>query len=400
MKAKLFFLFMLALVTFANAQKDDLVFFMKDGASGIHEAKCADMGELWVKVPVPSDIADYDNFTVFVYLSTIDYNLRASFSKDQISKKLVGKDYIDLFLLGPQGTNKTDFGDETVYNDLCNTPRNKGISNFEVNVYTKAFKILRYESETYWDEARSSYITRDNPIWDEGENYSASKFTVIQTALSDGVNDTKSTISLKIPNLSASAFKNSEPGYGDQYLSHATIVDNSIGQEICMRVMAMNASTFSLEAICADFTKWIAPGTAVYNPDFHFPQAIDDHMEPDWRAKFNDVKDKALSDFTIGSISGKQFTWYQPAHFDEYGSSLKLHPGVYCRLFFFQHGTVTYIACAALEDNLKEEYRNVSYSAPTPFIKKDFFSYKITPEDAAKTDELIKQVMESINFLF
>lgn len=226
MKTKLFLIFMVALITFANAQKDDLVFFMKDGASGIHEAKCDELGELWVRVPIPSNIDEYDGFTVFVYLSTIDYNLRSPFDKEQISKKLVGKEYIDLFLLGPEGTKKTAFGDETVFNDLCKNPLNYGVKNFEVNVYTKAFNIIRYEKETYWDDARSSYITKERPIWDKGESFSESKFTIIQKSLSGKVTDSEKSISLKIPNPDNSTFSNSKP-YSNVQLSYAEIEDNS-----------------------------------------------------------------------------------------------------------------------------------------------------------------------------
>lgn len=383
MKAKLFFLFMLGLMLFANAQKDDLVFFIKDGASGIHEAKCSDMGELWVKVPVPSDITDYDNFTVFIYLSTIDYNLKASFDKNRIAKELVGRDNIDLFVLGPKET-KTSFGDETVYNDLCNTPRNKGVDNFEVTVYTKGFKILRYETETKWDEGRNSYITRDIPIWDNGESYSESKFTIIQTSLSEGVTDTKGTISLKIPNLATSTFKNSEPGYGEPYLSQATIIDNSTAHPVKIRVLVNNGSTYPLNMLVEDFTNW-ANGKLI-NPKYYYPKIMYQYVEPTWRTKFNDVKDKVMTDFTIGNISGKQFTWYQKATAaTDYANSGTLRAGYYAKIYFFEHGGNTYIALASVEDELTEY----------PYK----LAYKLTPADAANADALIKQVLESIKFL-
>jgi hypothetical protein len=409
MKKTVLFALMLSMVITTSAQKDDLTFFMKNGAKGIKETKCSDLGELWVTVPIPANIADYDNFTVFVYLSTIQSELSSQFNKDKIKNELVGKKTVDLFVLGPEGTKKTNFGDFTVFNDLCNTPRNKGLTNFDVDVYSKAFKIVRWEKVTKWDESQSAYITTDNAIWDEGIEVSKSKFTIIQTPLADGVKDTKSTFSFKIPNLAATTFNNYTPQYGDQFYSQATIIDKSVGQDIMLRVLAIKSDVFSLEQLTGDFTKWLESaattfsklkgGTAVYNPNFKFTSAINEDMNTDWRAKFGGIKEKALSDFTIGAITGKQFTWYQDAHFDEYGSSIKMHGGVYCKLYFFQHGQFTYIAFAALEDKKKDEYKSVSFQQPIPIMKKDYFSYKITPENAAEANKLIIKVMETISFL-
>lgn len=399
---KRFFLIImwLVMVNMAGAQNNDVTFFMKGSESTITQAKCSEMGELWVRVPIPSNIAEYDNFTVFVYLSTIDYNLRAAFDKNAIEKNLAGQQSIDLFLLGPEGTPNTDFGDQTVYNDLCNTPRNEGVENFEITVNTKAFKILRYESVTYWDEYRNAYITRDNPIWDDGDHFSSTKFTIIQSSLNEGVQDTRKNISFKIPRISSSTFNNYEPGYGDQFDSQATIIDQSTGQDIKLKIMVLNTNSFTLEKLSEDFGKWLASGGiggSVYNPNFHFPQAINEHMNPGWRVKFNDIKEKALSDFAIGDVKGKQFTWYQGAHFDEYGSSISLHPGVYCKLYFFQNGNKTYIVSASMQDQMKEEYESVSWST-APLMRKDFFKYKITEEHAAELENQAKQLIESIRF--
>jgi len=399
MKTKLLLLLVSVFtVSMTHAQNDDLVFYSKDGAQNIKEMKCSDLGELWVKVPIPSNVSDYDNFTVFVYLSTIDYNLSCRFDKDQITERLVGKSTIDLFLLGPEGTKNTDFGDYTVYNDLCNTPRNEGITNFKVEVTTKAFKITGWETQTYWDEYKEAYITKDVANWDNGKEISKSEFTVIQTALSDGIQDSKRLFSVKIPNLSQSEFSNNEPGYAQYYNSQIRIKDKSISHPIVINIITVKSTQFSYEALISDFEKWIAPGSSVVNTDFNFEGYINENLEPEWRTKFNDVKEKSLSDFSIGNLSGKSYTWYQKTRFDEYGSSLKIHPGVYCKFYFFKNGDITYVASVYIEDELREDLYSASFGAPTPMVTKDMTPYKITLEDAQKAEDLMKQVLESLKF--
>jgi len=396
MKTKLFLLFITVFTTLTSlAQNDDLAFFTKAGAKNIKEMKCSDLGELWVTVPIPANVSDYDNFTVYVYLSTIDYNLSCSFNKDKMNEMLVGKSSIDLFLLGPEGTKSTDFGDYTVYRDLCNTPRMSGITNFKVAVTTKGFKITGWETQSYWDEYKNAYITKDVASWDNGKEFSKSEFTIIQTSLSEGIQDFHGLFTVKIPNIDLSEFSNNEPS---GYYSHIKITDKSIGHPIKMQIIAIDSKNTPFETLIADFEKWIAPGLDVVYPDFNFTGCVNEYLESQWRTKFNDVKEKALSDFTLGSIYGKSFTWYQKTRFDEYGSSLSLNPGVYCKFYFFKNGDYTYIASVYVEDELREDLYSASFGSPTPMITKDMTPYKITPEDAQIAENLMKQLLESFKF--
>jgi hypothetical protein len=399
MKTKLFLLFVTVFATLTSlAQNDDLVFFTKDGAKNIKEIKCSELGELWVTVPVPSNVSDFDNFTVYVYLSTIDYNLSCSFNKDKMNEMLVGKSSIDLFLLGPEGTNSTDFGDHTVYIDLCNTPRMRGITDFKVTVTTKGFKITGWETQTYWDEYKNAYITKDVASWDKGKEFSKSEFTIIQTSLSEGIQDYLGLFTVKIPNISQSSFSNYQPNASDYCNSEIKITDNSNGQPIKMKIVAIDSKKVPFETLIADFEKWIAFSLEPIQPEFQYSIWVNEYLESGWITKFNDVKEKALSDFTIGSISGKSFTWYQKTRFDEYGSSIKLNPGVYCKFYFFKNGDFTYLASVCIEDQLREDLYSSSFSAPTPMVSKDMTTYKITPEDAQKAEDLMKQVLESFKF--
>lgn len=110
------------------------------------------------------------------------------------------------------------------------------------------------------------------------------------------------------------------------------------------------------------------------------------YVKPTWRTSIN-PKEKAMkvmTDFTISNVSGKQFTWYQRAANDDETGSLRT--GYYAKIYFFEGKGNTYIAIASMNDEMTDYPYKISY--------------KITPEDAAKVDALILQVMESIEFLY
>ncbi len=395
MKALFLVLFFSLSLLFSFGQKDDLSFYVKNGAKNIKEMKCSDLGELWVTVPIPANVGDYDGFSVTIYLSTINYNLLCFFDKDKIKSKLVGKKSIDLFVLGPEGTAKTDFGDKTVYNDLCNTPRVKGIKNFEVVVTSYTQMIKEVQTITEWSEGQNAYITRQKPIWKEGEPVSKSKFTVIQTDMEEGVKDSKGNFIIKIPNLAQSEFQNFESNSSHVY-SQITITDKSMGKNVKIKIVELNTQNLSFEQIIKDFEEWM--NEKKVNPDIYYRGIISDNLKQNRRAKFNGVKDKTFSDFTIGSLTGKTITWYQSRQFvsDPGAQGSYLVPALYSKIYIFKNGEKAFLGFVYLEDIISSEGKKAAFGFK---MKPEWFTVQFTDEEAINADKILVKVLESLKFL-
>lgn len=376
-------------------QNDDLTFFVKNGAKNVKEMKCSDLGELWVSVPIPANVGTYDGFSVTIYLSSINYNLLCFFDKDKIKTKLVGKKTIDLFVLGPEGTVQTDFGDKTVYNDLCNTPRIKGIKNFEVIVTSYTQMIKEIQTVTEWDERQNAYITRKKPIWKEGEPVSKSKFTIIQTDLDEGIKDSKGNFIVKIPNLSQTKIQNSDKNSRFEK-SQITLTDKSLGKDVKIRIVELNSQSMTFEQVIKDFEDWM--NDKKVDADIYYRGIISDKLNENRRAKFNGVKDKSFTDFSVGSLTGKVITWYQSRQFitepGQQGSTLV--PALFSKVYMFKNGEKIFMASVFIEDELSSEGKNAAFGFK---MKPEWFTVQFTDEEAVNADKILVKILESIKFL-
>jgi hypothetical protein len=93
------------------AQSSKFNVYIKDGKQNVNEVKEEDLGELWVSVPVPENVANYDLFIVSLCYGECGFNKTAeyTFNKEYITSKLNNKSQVDLLILNNGNPRSTYF---------------------------------------------------------------------------------------------------------------------------------------------------------------------------------------------------------------------------------------------------------------------------------------------------
>lgn len=160
--------------------QSSVTFYTNNGTIEITKIKCGDFDNLKVKVKIPSTINKYDKVTYKVYLSS---NQATSASIRYVGEGSVAtlkpNTTLEKWILSP-GEKEGDFqymdGVNISGYDLCDVPRDKGMSNIEVEVQLVGYN--KNGTETYWDDWDKAYKTRI--VYTKGNLLASGKISIEQ----------------------------------------------------------------------------------------------------------------------------------------------------------------------------------------------------------------------------
>jgi len=160
-------LFIISIFVYFLGYTQNQSFFYKDGGTTpVKEVTCDEFSSITVKVPIPANVKNYDEFQYKLSLSSLDVSPRVYFSKDEIMSKLMGKEEITFTVYDAKSKSDFRFGDETPLSikDLCFYPSQKGMKEITATVWAVGYKIVDYKAVTKWDDKQNAYVTEKVPI--------------------------------------------------------------------------------------------------------------------------------------------------------------------------------------------------------------------------------------------
>ncbi len=342
---------MLAFVIKGNAQ---CKFYTNSGATLITEAKCGEYKDITVTVPVPANVSTYDAFTVKVLLSSLDVKAIYEFNKNKIQSKLAGKSEISLLLISADGKNSDfKFGDGSMTNaDFCENPRKWNMDKITATVKTAGWMILSYNTESHWDDYKGAWISEQVPVWDEGEALSEGVLTINQIPLSAGVQDESKKLSIKPVNLSNSTFWIYDPNdvYND-YEGGIRVTDNSLGEDLTIKILYFNESKHTLDFIKSDLLK-LFTSTDKTELKWEYMDYFDYNNKLDYQAPLS-LK-KTTKDYEAVNIESKDFfhfVYNQKEHNSAYYPNPSM-PAMRVHIYIYYKAPYIVVVSSWIEDTI------------------------------------------------
>jgi hypothetical protein len=370
--------------------------YVKNGTQNIKEIKAGDLGELWVTVPVPNDVGNYDRFIVLLCFGDCGFNKTASYiyNKDFIQSTLSKKSTIDLLIINNSEPRKSTFADAgIVYNDLFVFPRNQGLERLKVLIKTQVQSILRWEKETIFDESTKKYIEQKKPIFSNVKEMGQTEFYTILPSLNEGVADINGIMNILLPNPGKSKFSDWTRN-DDSYKSRVMIKDNSRDFEILIKIFAFEKPKFSIDKLLSDFmafAKSLNAGQLRW--DLYTYEKLGK------RSDFNKEKKlETFSDFSLSKLSGKTMQWYSPPSSEKKYDGFKPLPGAYSRFYFYEKVNYNYMAYVQILEVLSEEGKQTASKLPIMKMKPEWFSFSINPDAVSHAEKVIEKLISNSEF--
>ena len=399
---KLFLLFIITNLVYSFSYTQNQCNFYKDGGTvPVKEVTCDEFSSITVKVPVPADVKNYDEFQYKLLLSSLDVAARVYFSKSDISSKLVGKKEITFNVYDSKNKSDFRFGDETPLSikDLCFYPSQKGMKEITATVWAVGYKIVDYKAVTKWDDKQNAYVTEKVPIWDKGTTYefSGNELKIIEKLI-DGIQDDEQIITVKMINPDKSK-KTYLSNYRDTY-SHIGITDNSMGFPVTVYFLIYKKD---LETIKNDYLKLFSTYSDAIQADCQWTYKFElDTKQIEWMCKNETSKketeiniknilkkntqkedtqteNKSSSGFTPVTLNGRTFDnkrfyhKYDIAYSSGYN---KFIPGFLLDFYATKEGDYTIVAVGVVKD---PNQQNI-----------------IPPEKIDQAQELIRQIISTM----
>jgi hypothetical protein len=206
-----------------NAQESK--FYVNKATVTSADCDCKTIKSIKVTIPLPSGLAAFDSYLLFINLSSLDVPTYISFDKKDIAAKLVGKKEYIAYLLKEDGTSDFTFDDVAFSKkDLCSTPRMWGMTEMVMEASGAGYKIIGSHWEDKWNEYYKKWESTKIDDWDEGVSYGSGSLTIKQAPLSDGFSDLSEIITVKAENTDSCSYSVSEEVDANGSLS---IIDNS-----------------------------------------------------------------------------------------------------------------------------------------------------------------------------
>lgn len=188
-----------------NAQESK--FYINKATVTSADCDCKTIKSIKVTIPLPSGLAAFDNYLLFINLSSLDVPTYISFDKKDIAAKLVGKKEYTAYLLKEDGTSDFTF-DDVVFSkkDLCSTPRMWGMTEMVMEASGIGYKIIGSHWEDKWNEYYKKWESTKIDDWDEGVSYGLGSLAIKQAPLSDGFYDENEFIFVKAANTDSASY--------------------------------------------------------------------------------------------------------------------------------------------------------------------------------------------------
>ncbi len=88
---------------------------------------------------------------------------------------------LDIDILCPDGTSQ--FGDVYITKDkLVGEPKRAGFKEFKLKMTAMLYKIIKWKTETRWNESSQTMVTEKVPLYDDGTLVSKGNVTIVQEA--------------------------------------------------------------------------------------------------------------------------------------------------------------------------------------------------------------------------
>jgi len=214
---------LICVIFIVNAQESK--FYVNKATVTSNNCDCKTIKSIKVTIPLPTGLTAFDNYLLYINLSSLDVPTYISFDKKDIASKLLGKKEYTAYLLKDDGTSDFTFDDAAFSKkDLCSNPRMWGMTEMVMEASGIGYKIIGSHWEDKWNEYYKKWESTKFDDWDEGVTYGSGSLIIKQAPLSDGFSDLSEIITVKAENTDSCSYSVSEDVDAKGSL---TIVDNS-----------------------------------------------------------------------------------------------------------------------------------------------------------------------------
>ncbi|MCX6311928.1 MAG: hypothetical protein NT084_09885, partial [Bacteroidetes bacterium] len=381
------------LSNFANAQ--DAKFFVDKATTVSTTCDCATIKSIKVTIPIPSNVSTFDNYTLYVNLSSLDVPTYISFEKKDITAKLVGKKEYSAYLLKEDGTSDFTFDDAAFSKkDLCSTPRMWGMKEMTMEASGAGYKITGYHYEDKWNEYYKKWESTKLTDYDEGVGYGSGSLTIKQTPLSDGFSDETGLITVKAANTDSCSYSISE----DLQLKGALrIEDNSEDFQTTVTYAYFDDQTFSYDALKDELNKSMSGKFQVGDESpFYY---LRDVMST--QKKEIPGKSSSFSKTTINGTSYETASYYQSFYFaHRSGGGYEIKAGVYATFYLTKVGKYSLVILVQTKDIIELNTSSTSFGEEPDAKEVDakWFTSHFTESDFPKMDKIAEKWMKATTY--
>jgi hypothetical protein len=392
MKKKLFaiiYLGILSAATFAQEAK----FYVNKATTTGTECDCGTIKSIKVTIPIPSGVASYDGYYLYMSLNSIDVPAYIYFEKKDIAAKLSGKKEYTAYLLKDDGSSDFTFEDAAfTKKDMCTTPRMWGMTEMVMDASGAGYKLIGSHYEDKWNEYYKKWESTKIDDWDEGVSYGTGSLKVKQRPLSEGFSDDKGVINVKASNADSASYSVS----ADFSLNGAlSIVDKSDVFKTEITYAYFDQQTFSYDALKTEVTNSMSGKfqVGVESPFYYLRDvSLVDKKE---------IAGKSLG-LTKTTINGTEYetvSYYQTLSFEHSGGGgYSIKPGVYATFYIAKIGKYSLIIMAKTEDEIEENTLHTSFGEKPNNIENKWFTVHFKESDISKIDKIVEKWLNATTY--
>ena len=142
------------------------------------------LNELYARVNFPNKLATMKGDLMKVFLENVDGPVMSALLEYDLrdaEPSWLAQKFLDIDILKPDGTSQ--FGDVYITKDkLVGEPKRAGFKEFKLKMTAILFKIIKWQTETKWNESSQTMVTEKVPIYDGGTLISEGNVTIVQEA--------------------------------------------------------------------------------------------------------------------------------------------------------------------------------------------------------------------------
>ncbi len=375
------------------AKAQDAKFYVNKATTTGTECDCGTIKSIKVTIPIPSGVATYDGYYLYMSLNSIDVPAYIYFEKKDIAAKLSGKKEYTAYLLKDDGTSDFTFEDAAFSKkDLCITPRMWGMTEMIMEASGAGYKLIGSHYEDKWNEYYKKWESTKIDDWDEGVSYGSGSLMIKQRPLSEGFSDEKEVVNVKANNTDSCSYSVS----ADFSIKGAlSIVDKSDVFKTEITYAYFDEQTFSLDALKAEVINSMSGKFQVgAESPFYYLRDISLSDKKEIAGKSSN-----LTKVTVNGISYETASYYQALSFEHSGGGgYSIKPGVYATFYITKSGKYAIIVMAKTEDEIEENTLHTSFGEKPTKIEDKWFTVHFKESDISKIDKITEKWLNATSY--
>jgi hypothetical protein len=370
----------------ANGQENQ--FFINLATTAGNTCKCGELKSVKVTFNIPANVNSYDEYYLYVSLSSLDVTANIVFDKSAIATKLAGKKTYSAFLIKQDGTSDFSFDDTKLsMKDLCSTPRMWGFQTVDITASGIGYHIVGHHYEDKWNEYYKRWDSKKIADYDDGVAYGEGTISVEQRPLSEGFYDDNEHVFVKVANTDSATYSVSS----DILKKGALAIDDKSTDGLTTITYAyFDAATMSYDQLKENILNSISGKYQVgFENPFYDVRSITSSNQKQVSGKSSEFKSVTINGInyetlTYCQISGENTSQYQSEQ-----------PGYYLTYFVTKVGANT-VGILSKTDELFIKVPGLSMMDKATYN----YTFKLSDENLLKVDAINNKWLEGTSYKF